>query len=102
YYQVPFTLAARLRIVPCVISRTLFPRLSAPDAKPAAGLSTEAVRALMAALTPMVVFGVFFMHPFLSLWVGHAFASKAMSVGETVLIGVWLNSLAYIPICHLQ
>ena len=102
YYQVPFNLAARARLFPSVISRTLFPRLSALDAASGVALSSSAIRGLAAALTPMMVFGIFLMHPFLSLWVGQEFASRAASVGETILVGIWINSLAWIAACHLQ
>jgi O-antigen/teichoic acid export membrane protein len=102
YYQVPFSLAVRVRLLPSVITRTLFPRLSALDSRDAAEISRAAVRGLASALTPAIVFGIFLMHPFLSFWVGHDFAVKASSVGETILLGVWINCLAYIPGCHLQ
>ena len=102
YYQVPFNLAARARLFPSVISRTLFPRLSALDAASGVALSSSVIRGLAAALTPMMVFGIFLMHPFLSLWVGQEFASRAASVGETILVGIWINSLAWIAACHLQ
>lgn len=102
YYQVPFNLAGRVRLFPAVISRTLFPRLSALDAANAAELSANAIRGLAAALTPMTVFGMFLMHPFLSLWVGSEFAARATSVGETILVGIWINALASLAACHLQ
>ncbi|MGF6762616.1 O-antigen/teichoic acid export membrane protein [Paraburkholderia sp. GAS33] len=102
YYQVPFNLAGRVRIFPSVIVRTLFPRLSALDAASAAALSSSSIRGLAAALTPMTVFGIFLMHPFLSLWVGQDFAARAASVGETILVGIWLTSIASLAACHLQ
>jgi O-antigen/teichoic acid export membrane protein len=102
YYQVPFNLAQRVRLFPFVIIRTLFPRLSSLDAASAAALSFGAIRGLAAALTPMIVFGIFFMQPFLSLWLGREFASHATSVGEAILVGIWINSLTMIAACHLQ
>lgn len=39
---------------------------------------------------------------FLKIWVGYAFAFHAAPVGEIVLIGIWINGLAYIPYGHLQ
>ena len=102
YYQVPFNLAGRVRIFPSVIVRTLFPRLSALDAASAEALSSSSIRGLAAALTPMTVFGIFLMHPFLSLWVGQDFAARAASVGETILVGIWLTSIASLAACHLQ
>jgi O-antigen/teichoic acid export membrane protein len=102
YYQVPFSLAIRARLLPIVIARTLFPRLSALDSHEAAQLSLLAIRGLTLVMTPAVVFGVFLVRPFLSMWVGHDFANRASSVGETILLGVWINCLASIVACHLQ
>lgn len=102
YYQLPFNLAARTRVFPQTVTRTVFPRLSALDAAGAVALSISAIRGLAAAITPMTVFGVFLMHPFLSLWVGHEFASRATSVGETILVGIWISALSSVAICHLQ
>ncbi|WP_322050923.1 flippase [Paraburkholderia bannensis] len=102
WYQVPFNLAGRVKLLPNVLTRTLFPRLSALDPAHAAELSASTIRGLAATLTPMTVFGMFLMHPFLALWVGQEFASHAMSVGEAILLGVWINSLASIAACHLQ
>lgn len=85
-----------------MIARTLFPRLSALDAASAEALSSSSIRGLAAALTPMTVFGIFLMHPFLSLWVGQDFAARAASVGETILVGIWLTSIASLAACHLQ
>lgn len=102
YYQVPFNLAGRVRLFPAVIARALFPRLSSLDAASAATLSANAMRSLAAGLTPMMVFGIFLMQPFLTLWLGAEFAARAASVGETILLGIWINSIAMIPTCHLQ
>lgn len=102
YYQVPFNLAGRVRLFPAVITRALFPRLSSLDVASAATLSASTMRSVAAGLTPMMVFGIFLMQPFLSLWLGAEFATRAASVGETILVGIWFNSLAMIPTCHLQ
>ncbi|WP_296657706.1 flippase [Paraburkholderia sp.] len=102
YYQVPLNLALRARILPGVVTRTLFPRLSAIEPASANELTLAAVRGLTAATTPMIVFGIFLMRPFLSLWTGHDFASRSAPVGEAILVGVWVNSLAFLPSSHLQ
>lgn len=102
YYQVPFNLAVRVRIIPNVLSRTLFPRLSALDASNAAAMSVNAVRGIAATMTPLVVFGIFLMQPFLTFWINRPFALQAQGVGETILVGVWIFSLTSIPYNHLQ
>ncbi len=102
YYQVTFNLAARIRVFPQTVTRTVFPRLSALGPQAAVALSSSAIRGLAAALTPMTVFGIFVMHPFLSLWLGQEFALRATSVGETILVGIWISALSSVAICHLQ
>jgi O-antigen/teichoic acid export membrane protein len=101
WYQVPLTLAVRAKIVPGVFSRTLFPRLSAIETQDAVALSVSATRGLTILMTPPIVFGIFLMHPFLMVWLGPVFAANSTSVGEALLIGVWINAIAHIPGTHL-
>jgi O-antigen/teichoic acid export membrane protein len=101
WYQVSLALAVRARIVPGVFSRTLFPRLSAIDTSDAVALSISATRGLTILMTPPIVFGIFLMHPFLIVWLGPVFAANSTSVGEALLIGVWINAIAHIPGTHL-
>jgi O-antigen/teichoic acid export membrane protein len=42
------------------------------------------------------------MKPFLRLWIGAGFAEAAAPVCEILLIGGWINSLAWIPAVMLQ
>ena len=42
------------------------------------------------------------MQPFLRIWVGPAAAARSFGVGEIILAGVWINSLASIPFAQLQ
>lgn len=102
WYQVPFNLSIRVRFLPGVIARTLFPRLSALQHAGATEVAIMAARGLAAVMTPLIVFGIFLMQPFIALWTGHAFAVHTTMIGETVLLGVWINSLAHIPGSHLQ
>lgn len=102
YYQVPSNLAVRIRVLPGAICGTLSPRLASLDKQSAMTLANRAIRGLSAALTPMIVFGIFLMQPFLTLWVGHDFALKAAPVGTVILVGVWFNCLAHVPYCHVQ
>ncbi|WP_166656193.1 flippase [Paraburkholderia sp. BL10I2N1] len=101
WYQVPSNLALRGKIFAAVFARTLFPRLSALEKHDAVALAVQATRGLCVLITPIFVFGIFLMQPFLHVWIGHDFASRTTSIGEIVLIGVWANSLAHIPGSHL-
>lgn len=102
YYTVPFELANRFRIVPGALARSLFPRMSAVAEEQAARHAEEALTALAAIMSPLVVLGILVMEPFLGIWIGHDFAVRAAPVGELILVGIWINSLAFLPYTQLQ
>jgi O-antigen/teichoic acid export membrane protein len=101
-YTVPTSLVTRLGVVPLSVSRTLFPRLSMLPEDEARATAREAVTVLAAAMTPLVVLGLVVLKPFLTIWVGSSLAEVSAPVGEIVLIGVWINSLAFVPHAFLQ
>jgi O-antigen/teichoic acid export membrane protein len=57
----------------------------------------------LAAITlPLTVAAIIVMRPFLNVWIGAGFSEVAAPVGEILSIGVWINSLAWIPAVMLQ
>lgn len=102
YYTVPFNLAGRMSIFPKAVMRSLFPVFSRIDEEGAAGLAAESVHLLCAFLTPLTVAGVFLMAPFLKLWVGSALSLHASPLGETLILGIWMNGLAHIPFAYIE
>lgn len=101
-YNVPFNLAIRVRIIPSVISRTIFPRMSAQDSRTSLDFFEKATKLLAAILTPIVVLGIFAMGPFIHFWINPEFAMQAAPTGRILLLGIWFNSLAFIPVAYLQ
>lgn len=101
-YTIPFNLADRLRVVPLALSGTLFPHLSAKAADQATHTAQISARLLGKVMTLVVGLGILGMHPFLSLWINTPFAAKAAPVGEIILLGLWINGLAFIPFSLLQ
>ncbi len=102
FYVVPFNLVARVGTFPGALCRALFPNLSAATPAEAVRLAQEAVQTLNAILIPLVVFGLWALHPFLELWVGAPFTRHAAPVGEILLLGIWVNGLATVPFTALQ
>ena len=102
YYTIPYSLATRVNILPGALSRTLFPVLSYKSDLDGLRLATQAVRGLAAILTPIVIFGIVLMRPFLTIWVGADAANRSFGVGEIMLAGTWLSSLSFIPFAQLQ
>jgi O-antigen/teichoic acid export membrane protein len=102
YYTVAFTLATRVSVVPGALAGSLFPKLSRGSGIESARLAGDAVTALAAVMTPLVVGAIIALPIFMRLWVGAAFAAHAAPVGMILLLGIWVNGLAYIPYNHLQ
>lgn len=102
YYVVPFQLVTRSQIVPGALSRALFPHLSVIGPEEAKKAAIDAILTLSALMTPLTILGLLVISPFLRLWVGSAFASHAISVAEILLVGIWINGLAFVPFALLQ
>lgn len=102
YYVVPFQLVSRAQVLPAALSRALFPHLSQIDAAESKRVALSSVVTLAAVTTPIIVLGLLIVWPFLQLWVGRTFAAHAAPVGEILLLGVWVNGLAYVPLALLQ
>jgi O-antigen/teichoic acid export membrane protein len=92
----------KLQILPASLVRTLFPRFSLLDWEENAPIARQALLGLAAITLPLTVVAVILMRPFLGAWIGAEFAEVAAPVGEILLIGVWINSLAWVPAVMLQ
>lgn len=97
YYSIPFNLVDKLRLIPRAFMRTLFPVFSKISMEDADDLAVRSIGTLAALLTPLTVAGIFLIGPFLTLWVGKDLSFHSKLLGETILVGIWINSLAHIP-----
>jgi O-antigen/teichoic acid export membrane protein len=101
-YAISFNLASRILLLPHALIRAAFPRLSFLEPEAARALAGDALRGLVLVLTPAVIVALVGLRPFLELWIGEDIARDAAPVGEILLVGVWLNGLAFIPYALLQ
>lgn len=101
HYTIVYQLATKVRILPASLSRALFPRFSADSAKGTV-VAIESFSVLLAIMTPVIVFGILLVDTFLTIWVGPEVAGHGAPVAQIILVGVWANSLAYIPLSLLQ
>jgi O-antigen/teichoic acid export membrane protein len=65
-------------------------------------MANDAVVALAAVMTPLIVTGILALPIFMRVWVGPAFAAHATPIGIIFLLGIWINGLAFIPYGLLQ
>jgi O-antigen/teichoic acid export membrane protein len=101
-YTIPFNLAMRMAALPSSLQNALFPRFAAAAAAEARELQARAVKILAGAITPLLLIGLLAVKPFLTLWIGPGFALAAVPVGQILLLGLWANTLAFIPFGFLQ
>src|SRR6266404_3864432 len=102
HYAVPYNLVTKLQILPASLLRTLFPRFSLLQWEECVPIARQAVFGLAAITLPLTVVAVIVLKPFLIMWIGAEFAEVAAPVGEVLLIGLWINSLAWVPVVMLQ
>jgi O-antigen/teichoic acid export membrane protein len=102
HYAVPMTLVGRSQIVATALARALFPRFSRLPPREALVLAEKAIISLGygfgAICAPAIIVG----GPFISMWMGGDFASHATPVFEILLIGAWINGMAFIPYSFLE
>lgn len=101
YYSVAMQVVGKLQVLPSALVQALFPRLS-QRSDTNANVAEDSLLILNGLMTPVIVVMLFLMRPFLQLWVGADFAARAAPVGEILLLGIWINSLALVPFTHLQ
>ncbi len=103
YYTIPYTLVTRLQLISGSLSGAIFPRLASHAAEHELNaLAMRSTQSLISVMTPLVIAGMFFVQPFLNLWLGSAYAEHTSHVGEILLIGVWINGFAVPHFSRLQ
>jgi O-antigen/teichoic acid export membrane protein len=102
YYTIPYNFANKLAVIPGSLTRALFPRFSGHGPSEAKEMGARSVLALAGVLTPIVVVAVLTTNPFFRLWIGPTVAARCTRAGELILVGAWINGLAWVPFNLLQ
>jgi O-antigen/teichoic acid export membrane protein len=102
YYTIPYNLVTRALILPSALTTSAFPQLAKMDTDRSRELGKEAVAVVGAVMSPVVVLGILALPIFLTWWVGTDVALHSAHVGMVILLGVWINGLAYVPYAELQ
>jgi O-antigen/teichoic acid export membrane protein len=102
FYSVPMSLVMRTQIVAGAMSRTLFPRMSRSSQEDAYSLAERAVGVLAYGLGAACSSAIILAGPFFTHWISPEFSSHVASITEILLVGGWVNGLAFIPFALLQ
>lgn len=102
-YVIPLQLAEKLTLLSSALNMALFPRVAAlPPGAARDALGLDAVQGLTMVLTPLTALGLLLFDPFLSWWLSPDIAATSAYVGQVLLLGAWVNSLALVPFTQLQ
>jgi len=102
YYTVPYQLAQRSNLLPGALTSALFPRLAMAHGVEGKQLTARAYRSLAAVMTPLILGALLFVEPFFRLWINPEFASKTAVTAQILLLGFWINGLAFVPFAKLE
>ena len=101
-YTVPYQLAQRITILPNALLSAIFPSLPTASVEDRKSIGIKSTAVLIVMLSTPVLAIIFLMHPLFELWLGRSVGSPAATVGVLILVGFWLNALAWVPFTWLQ
>lgn len=103
-YAAPGEIPNRLLMVPYALLAALFPRVASDgaDAVELRRVLGQSVRWLCALMTPLVLVGVAFAVPAMTVWLGPDNGPLAGAVLQVMLAGLWLSSLSMGPVTVVQ
>jgi len=105
YYATPYELVTKLLIIPGALVGVMFPAFSASfsqDRARTAALYSRCVKYVFLILFPAVLLTVGLAQNGLTLWLGADFAQHSSRVLQWLAAGVFLNSLAQVPLALVQ
>ena len=102
HYNISYNVITRALIISSATMRALFPRLAQQDSDTALETRGVALLSIMSVMTTIVLFGGLTLRTVFTLWLGSRVAQSVIPVGMILLLGVWFNSLAFVPFNWLQ
>jgi len=105
YYTAPFEVVTRLWLLPAALTGALFPVFAAQhQTRPAEvrRLYRKAFRWLFATMSVLAAAVGMGAPYWLGAWLGSAYAQEGLLAAQILTLGVFVNSLGYLPLCLLQ
>lgn len=102
YYTIPYQLGERSTVVSSSHTAALFPRLAAASDEERMRLANESLRVIVVIMLPIMVAAILLVRPFFSWWINPDFAGQSANIAAILLLGFFVNSLAFIPSAKLQ
>ena len=105
YYATPFEMVTKLLMVPGAVVAALFPMFGAlhrVDPKEVRRLYNKGIKSILMILAPTLLILAVGAHMLLSRWINADFAEHGTAVMQILCLGVFINSLAYVPYSFIQ
>jgi O-antigen/teichoic acid export membrane protein len=105
YYTAPFDVLSRFSFIPWSVGSVLFPALAVSliqDPDRTELLARRGVKYIFLAMFPIILITITFAPEGLRLWLGPAFAHNSESVLRLLAVGVFVNSVGYVPFALIQ
>jgi O-antigen/teichoic acid export membrane protein len=103
YYAIPQEGLQRLLVIPGASATALLPRLAAAQSSTAAyQLCRRSIRTVARAMMLACVSAAFLAFPLLAIWISPGFAHTALPVTLVLIVGLWINSVAQVPLALLH
>lgn len=101
WYTIAYNIVTRVRTLPHAIARAAYPRVSAD---PAGGMGTLVVsaRVMVLILIPVLAIGLVLIEPLCTLWIGAEASASVSPIARIMMIAIYVNAMAYIPLVALQ
>lgn len=105
YYATPYDVVMNLAIIPGAVTGVLFPAFSAhvnQEPSRAALLFVRGAKAIAVMMFPIALVIFAFAPEGLNLWLGPIFSAKSTPVVRWLALGLFVNSIAYVPFAFIQ
>ena len=106
YYTVPQDAVLRLLVLPAAWATIWFPRFTKVymqgDVKSMQSELRGGMRVVFWVMGPLCLVLGYFVSPLLGIWLGDAFASNTWMVARVLLLGLFLNAMAHLPLAAIQ
>jgi O-antigen/teichoic acid export membrane protein len=105
YYTAPFDLISRLTFIPAALTGVLFPAFAVSliqDSSRTALLFGRGNKYVFLAMFPIILVAISFAPEGLRFWLGADFAQHSELVLRILALGVFTNSLAFVPFALIQ
>lgn len=105
YYSTPYEIVSKLLLIPGALTGVLFPAFSAnymTNPEFTKKISINAIKYIVILMYPLVLIVIIFSFEGLSFWIGNNFAKNSYFILQIMALGIFVNSIAYIPFTFLQ